>query len=262
MQPIHPRKRLGQNFLVDKNLQAKIVASLRAGSTAHVVEIGAGMGALTALLAERYAGLTAIEVDERAVAYLAERLPEVDLRQGDVLQVDWPALAEEKGAPMHVIGNLPYNITSPILFALIDSRPLFAEAVLMMQREVAERIVAPPGSKTYGILSVQVQLFAEAELLINVSRHVFFPKPDVASAVVRLAFRRHPALADTDDTAFVRTVVRTAFNQRRKTLRNSLRALATAQGSAVPDQWAGLRPEVLSPAEFVALARALASPTS
>ncbi|MEZ4702416.1 MAG: 16S rRNA (adenine(1518)-N(6)/adenine(1519)-N(6))-dimethyltransferase RsmA [Rhodothermales bacterium] len=258
MSGIQPNKRLGQHFLHDRNLQLKIVHALRADAGARVVEIGPGTGALTTHLAERFERFLAIEVDERAVAYLDETLPGVDVRHVDVLKVDWPAVAAEGAGPLHVIGNLPYNITSPIVFDLLDHDALFAEAVLMMQREVAERLVAGPGSKTYGILSVLVQLQADAELLFNVSRNVFFPKPDVESSVVRLTFRRHEALAAGDEVSFLRTVVRTAFNQRRKTLRNSLRALTSARGVELPESVAGLRPETLSPADFVALARHLA----
>jgi 16S rRNA (adenine1518-N6/adenine1519-N6)-dimethyltransferase len=258
MTGIQPRKRLGQHFLHDRNIQLKIVDALRAGPDAHVAEIGPGTGALTDHLAPRFPRLTAIEVDDRAVSHLRDRLPGVDVRLMDVLDVDWPALAGEKGAPIHVVGNLPYNITSPIVFSLIDHDALIAEAVLMMQREVAERMVAGPGSKTYGILSVAVQLHARAELLFNVSRNVFFPKPDVESSVVRLTFRRHEALAPGDDVPFLRSVIRTGFNQRRKTLRNSLRSLTAARGIELPEPLAGLRPETLSPADFVVLARLLA----
>ncbi len=261
MTGIQPRKRLGQHFLHDRNIQIKIVDALRAGPEAHVVEIGPGTGALTTHLAGRFSGLTALEVDDRAVMHLREALPEVDVRLMDVLDADWPALAGEKGAPIHVVGNLPYNITSPIVFALLDHDALMAEAVLMMQREVAERMAAGPGSKTYGILSVSVQLQARVELLFNVSRNVFFPKPDVESSVVRLTFGRHEALTPGDDVPFLRSVIRTGFNQRRKTLRNSLRAMTAARGVELPEPLAGLRPETLSPADFVALARLLAPDT-
>jgi 16S rRNA (adenine1518-N6/adenine1519-N6)-dimethyltransferase len=257
MSGISPRKRLGQHFLHDPNLQRKIVDALRAGPADRVVEIGPGTGALTTHLAARFPDLTAIEVDERAVAYLAETLPGVDVRHLDVLSADWSALAA--GGRLHVVGNLPYNLTSPILFVLLDARTAISEAVLMMQREVAERLAAGPGSKTYGILSVLVALHAQVELLFHVSRNAFFPKPEVASSVVRLSFRPHEGLSASDDVERIRTVVRTAFNQRRKTLRNSLRTLTDIAGLELPEAVAGLRPEVLSPADFVALARLFTS---
>ncbi|ACY49476.1 16S rRNA (adenine(1518)-N(6)/adenine(1519)-N(6))-dimethyltransferase RsmA [Rhodothermus marinus] len=256
--PFRPRKRLGQHFLVDPNIARKIVAALQAAPEDPVVEIGPGTGALTGLLLERYPHLTAIEIDPRAVAELKARWPELDVRQEDVLKVNWAELAEEKGGRLHVVGNLPYYITSPILFALLDAREALAEAVLMMQREVAERLVAPPGSKTYGILSVAAQLWATPALLFPVSRHVFRPKPRVESAVVRLTFER--PLPDVDPE-LLRQVIRTAFNQRRKTLRNSLRRLLPS-GTPLPDPWAQARAEDLSPDDYVALTRWLHATTA
>jgi 16S rRNA (adenine1518-N6/adenine1519-N6)-dimethyltransferase len=252
---VAPKKSLGQHFLRDPNTIRKIADALGAPPETPVVEIGPGTGALTAVLAERYARLTALEVDARAVAHLAETLPAVDVRQQDVLETDWPALAAEAGAPLWVIGNLPYYITSPILFGLLDARDHLRRAVIMMQKEVAERLVAVPRTKAYGILSVQTQLWSRPKLLFEVSRHVFFPKPDVTSAVVALDFDR-PA-PDVDSEA-LRRVVRAAFNQRRKTLRNSLKAVAAESGREVPEEVAGLRAEALAPAEFVALTHALA----
>ena len=250
-----PRKSLGQNFLTDPNVARKIVGALRAGPEASLVEIGPGQGALTGLLMERYPKLTALEVDARAVALLRERFHGLDVRHADVLTVDWAALAEEKGGPLHVIGNLPYNITSPILFGLLDAHTHVREAVLMMQLEVAQRLVAVPRTKAYGILSVAVQLYAKPELLFRVSKNVFFPKPDVTSAVVRLDFSqmREPDV----DPAFLRQVVRTAFNQRRKTLRNSLSRWTRGAGARLPHDWDRRRAEELPPEAFVELARYL-----
>jgi 16S rRNA (adenine1518-N6/adenine1519-N6)-dimethyltransferase len=252
---VAPKKSLGQHFLRDPNTIRKIADALGAPPEAPVVEIGPGTGALTAVLAERYARLAALEVDARAVAHLAETLPAVDVRQQDVLEADWPALAAEVGGPLWVIGNLPYYITSPILFGLLGARAHLRRAVLMMQKEVAERLVAVPRTKAYGILSVQTQLWSRPSLLFEVSRHVFFPKPDVTSAVVALDFDG-PA-PDVDPEA-LRRVVRAAFNQRRKTLRNSLKAVAAEAGREVPEAVSGLRAEALAPADFVALTHALA----
>lgn len=246
-----PRKRLGQHFLVDPNLARKIVAALQAHPEDPVIEIGPGTGALTSLLLERYPQLTAIEIDPRAVADLKARWPSLDVRQADVLAVDWQQLAATKGGRLHVIGNLPYYITSPILFALLNARDVLAEAVLMMQREVAERLTARPGSKTYGILSVTLQLWATPTLLFSVSPHVFRPKPRVESAVVRLTFDQ--SLPDVDP-ALLRQVIRTAFNQRRKTLRNSLRRLLPP-GQVLPEPWSQARAEMLTPEDYIALTR-------
>jgi 16S rRNA (adenine1518-N6/adenine1519-N6)-dimethyltransferase len=232
---------------------AKIADAVGAPPDAPVVEIGPGEGALTAALLERYPHLTAVEVDPEAVDHLAARFPGLRVRQADVLDLDWGVLAAEAGAPLWVVGNLPYYITSPILFSLLDARPHVRRAVVMMQREVAERIVAAPGSKIYGILSVQLQLFARPALLFRVSRHVFRPKPDVESAVLALDFD----VPDPEgvDSGPLRHLVRTAFGQRRKMLRNSLAGLDAPH--PLPDAFATRRPESLAPAEFVALARAL-----
>jgi 16S rRNA (adenine1518-N6/adenine1519-N6)-dimethyltransferase len=253
---IQPRKRLGQNFLRDPNTARKIVAAVGAPPDEPVVEIGPGTGALTGLLAERYERLVAIEIDPRAVALLRGEHPGLDVREMDVLHVDWPALAGELGGPVHVVGNLPYYITTPIVFSLLDAGASVAQALVMIQLEVARRIVAVPRTKEYGILSVVLQRLCRPELLFEVSRNVFRPRPDVASAVVRLDFRA--GHRDDVDPAWFRTVVRTAFNQRRKTLRNSLSSIT----ADVPEQWAGARAEELAPHEFVALARYLARPES
>ena len=260
--PFFPKQSLGQNFLHDPNTIRKIAASLRADVGAPVIEIGPGTGALTDVLLERYPDLTAIEVDERAVALLRKRFPDLDVRHQDVLDVDWAALATEKGGPLHVIGNLPYYITSPILFSLLDAqldfspRQTVCEAVVMMQLEVAERLLAEPRTKAYGILSVIFQRYAAPELLFRISRNVFFPKPDVTSAVVRLAFDGAGGRTSAEAEP-LREIVRAAFNQRRKTLRNSLSRWTKDQGLALPPGWDRRRAEELTPDEFVELTRYL-----
>lgn len=255
-EPLRPKQSLGQNFLRDPNMVRKIVGALEAPAGGRVVEIGPGMGALTGALLARFPDLTVIEVDERAVAYLRAAYPGLDVRHRDVLAVDWAALADEAGGPLYVIGNLPYYITSQILFGLVDARPQVAEAVVMMQLEVAERLVAEPRTKAYGILSVQLQLFSHPELLFRVSPNVFYPRPDVTSAVVRLRF---DAAVDTAgvDPGLLRTVIRTAFNQRRKTLRNSLSPWTRERGLDLPEDWARRRAEELTPPDFVTLVRHL-----
>ncbi len=255
---IRPIKRLGQNFLQDPNTARNIVSGLLAKQGDPVVEIGPGTGALTGILTDAFDRVTAIEVDDRAAEIIEDLWPMVDIRRMDILDVDWRALRTELEAPLHVIGNLPYYITTPILFDLLDAGAAgdVKEAVMMMQYEVAERLIAQPRTKQYGILSVAVQQAARAEILFPVSRNVFFPKPDVRSAVVRLTFgEQDPALQV--DTAHLRTVVRTAFNQRRKTLRNSLQALTGSLGRELPEDVASKRAEELSPGDFVTLTRYL-----
>jgi 16S rRNA (adenine1518-N6/adenine1519-N6)-dimethyltransferase len=250
---LKPIKRLGQNFLQDPNTIRRIVDALDAGPDDAVVEIGPGAGALTGLLAERYPNFAAIEIDDRAADLLEEELPGTRIIRQDILDTDWSALARSMNADrLHVIGNLPYYITSQILFSLLDAAPVIGEAVIMMQYEVAERLVADPRTKSYGILSVAVQLAGAVEILFPVSRNVFYPKPDVRSAMVKLRFPAMPP--DMANPAFLRTLVRTAFNQRRKTLRNSLSRILTDDMPLLPEDLAGRRAEELSPHDFVALA--------
>ncbi|GAB5518938.1 MAG: 16S rRNA (adenine(1518)-N(6)/adenine(1519)-N(6)) -dimethyltransferase RsmA [Rhodothermales bacterium] len=251
---IKPKKSLGQNFLQDPNTIRKIVAALPAPDDAHVVEIGPGLGALTGLLRERFRHFTALEVDQRAIRYLHENHPGVDVRHQDVLSTNWAALKAEHNAPLYVIGNLPYYITTPILFGLLDAHTYLEAAILMMQKEVADRLVAPPRTKTYGTLSVQTQLWSTPKLMFKVSPNVFFPKPGVDSAIVRLTFDVAPPDFSRDA---VSTVVRAAFNQRRKTLHNSLSAWTRERGLLLPESWAKLRADAVPPDLFVEITRYL-----
>lgn len=250
--PFRPKQSLGQNFIHDPNMIEKIVGTLNASPEAPVVEVGAGTGALTESLTARYDRLVAVEVDERAVSVLRGSYPEVDVREMDVRDVDWPGLAGEMGAPLHVISNTPYYLTTEILFALLEAREHVAEAVLTMQKEVAQRIVAEPRTKAYGILSVLLQLFAAPSYEFSVSRHVFYPQPDVTSAVLHVSFDAdaEPEDLDLDD---VRPIVRDAFNQRRKMLRNSLSAWTEERD--LPEDLGRKRAEALSPDDFANLAR-------
>ncbi|WP_420454520.1 16S rRNA (adenine(1518)-N(6)/adenine(1519)-N(6))-dimethyltransferase RsmA [Rubrivirga sp.] len=270
--PVRPKKSLGQHFLTDDGVVHRIVAAVAAPPGAPVVEIGPGEGALTGELLRRYPDLVALEVDEESIAHLRRRFPALDVRHADVLDADWRALAGGGGASgtpqspvprppslrLHVVGNLPYYITSPILFALLDARQAVARAVVMVQKEVADRVVAPHGSKTYGTLSVYFALYARAEALFDVPSACFRPPPAVESAVVALDF----ASAEPPDVPFdaLRRTVRAAFGQRRKMLRNSLGPLARQAGVDLPEWAATLRPEAVSPADFVRLARHLGVP--
>ncbi|MGB3545085.1 16S rRNA (adenine(1518)-N(6)/adenine(1519)-N(6))-dimethyltransferase RsmA [Rubrivirga sp.] len=258
---VRPKKRLGQHFLTDDAVIRQIVASVEALAGGGVVEIGPGEGALTGLLLQRYPEMVALEVDPESIAHLQARHPDLDVRERDVLEVDWPALAAElcaleDDARLQVVGNLPYYITSPILFALLDARAHIGRAVVMVQLEVADRLVAPPGSKTYGTLSVYFSLFARTEKLFDVSRECFRPMPSVESAVVALDF----AGVELPDISWksLQRVVRAAFGQRRKMLRNSLGPLAREAGVDLPEWAATLRPEAVSPHDFVRLAHHLA----
>lgn len=216
---IKPKKSLGQHFLTDPNIIAKIADSIPAEEGHRVIEIGPGTGALTKALLQRFDDVHAVELDQRAIEVLQEKYPDLPVHHKNVLEVNWQDLSIGK-EKTHVVGNLPYYITSQILFSLLESRHLFADATLMMQKEVAERIVADIRTKDYGILSVQTQLMSSPEILFPVSRNCFKPPPNVESAMVRLTFDKGE-LACSD--AHLKTVVRTAFNQRRKKLSNALK---------------------------------------
>lgn len=218
---IRPKKSLGQHFLTDRNIIEKIAESVPAGAEHRVIEIGPGTGALTEALLERFEDVHAVELDQRAIEVLQKKYSELAVHHRDVLKTDWQELSIGK-AKTHVVGNLPYYITSQILFALLEVRDLLADAVLMMQKEVAERLVSDIRTKDYGILSVQTQLLGSPEILFPVSRHCFNPPPNVDSAMVKITFDKG-ALACSD--RHLKTVVRTAFNQRRKKLSNALKPI-------------------------------------
>jgi 16S rRNA (adenine1518-N6/adenine1519-N6)-dimethyltransferase len=259
---ISPKKSLGQHFLTDKNIITKIVQSVEMGDGGRVIEIGPGTGALTGQLFAKYPKLEAIEIDPRSVEFLNEQYPGLVIQQMDVLKTDWESIGSSVGI-ISVVGNLPYYITSPILFSVLDNRGLFKEAVFMMQKEVAERLVAIPRTKAYGILSVQTQIWSDVEYLFTVSRHVFNPKPNVESAVVKLKFDKP---VPEVDPVKLKLVIRTAFNQRRKTLSNAIKTLLHDQMTDVDsrhqfsEKWQlNRRAEELTPQEFVELTNALYS---
>ncbi|MCC5904667.1 MAG: ribosomal RNA small subunit methyltransferase A [Balneolaceae bacterium] len=239
----HPKtkKSLGQHFLKDGNMISKIVDAIPASPDDTVIEIGPGAGALTKLLSERFKNLSVIEIDGRMVEFLEETFPGLEIIQKDVLKFNWSDVNTE-GRQLHIIGNLPYYITSQILFSLLEKREHLTSALLMMQKEVAERIVAEPRSKEYGILSVQTKLMSTPEILFDVPPQVFSPPPRVNSSVLKLTFNKAP-LACLDKN--LKTVVRMAFNQRRKKLSNALKRLDAELPSGEFDF--NLRAEALSP---------------
>lgn len=185
----------------------------------RTIEIGPGTGALTEALLQKFDDVHAVEIDKRAVKVLEQKFDRLTIHTKDILKVNWEEIVEPSKKNV-VFGNLPYYITSPILFDLLEHRTLLTEAVLMMQKEVAERLVARPASKEYGILSIQTQLFCTPEILFDVSPHSFSPPPKVDSAVIKLTFNK-PKLNCSDQS--IKKVVRTAFNQRRKKLSNALK---------------------------------------
>jgi len=240
------KKSFGQNFLIDRNISKKIVDSAHLSSEDYALEIGPGFGALTQIILEQTSHLTVVELDPDLAKFITENLPECTLIKGDILKVDLSHITQ---APLKILGNIPYNITSPILFHLIEHQNALHSAVLMMQDEVAERIAAKPRTKSYGILSVQLQTFAKVEYLFKVKKNVFMPRPDVDSAVVKLTFPDTLPIRDKD---LFQKLVRTAFSKRRKTLLNNLKGIFNC--SNLPDQLLKKRAEELSVEEFQDLA--------
>ena len=262
------RKRFGQHFL-EPAWVAKVVAALAAQPDDRFIEIGPGRGALTTPLAARVAALIAIEVDRDLAAALdARQLPHVTVVTADVLDVDFVAVARRlagSSTSVRVVGNLPYNISSPILFRLIDASAsgLFKDATLMLQKEVADRLVAEPGTSEYGVLTLQTALAADVTHVLSLPPGAFRPAPKVRSAVVRLTFRPPPAVVR--DPRMVVQIVRAIFTQRRKTLANALAPFATARGrdSRQILQAAGIdggrRPETLELADVARVAAVFAA---
>ena len=253
MPTVRPKKHLGQHFLKDENIAHKIVESLN--HSGNLLEIGPGTGVLTKYLVTKAYNLKLIEIDSESVEHLETTFPQLkpNIVKGDFLKLDFSNYFDEEFA---IIGNFPYNISSQIFFKVIQNRSLVPEVICMIQKEVAERLAAPPGNKTYGILSVILGAFYDIEMLFTVSETVFFPPPKVKSAVIRLSRKTNLNL-NCDEVLFF-DVVKTAFNQRRKTMRNSLKKFWFEKFD--PDQYPVFkqRPEELSVDEFVELVKILA----
>jgi len=264
-----PAKGLGQHFLVHRATAAKIAAAIQPKSGDVVVEIGAGLGALTVPLSESGARVVAVEIDRELAAFLRREIAEkrseiVSVECMDALQLDFSALCERFQSKLKIIGNLPYNISSPVLFRLMEEANCIQEAVLMLQNEVAERVLAEPGSKDYGIITVMVAYHSERRRLMRLKPSQFHPPPKVDSQVIDLSFRPCP-LAPAVEDAWLLRVVKAAFAHRRKTLRNSLllsnlpgltsESLSGALMEAAIDP--ARRPETLSLEDFLRLAKAM-----
>ncbi|MBJ6109328.1 16S rRNA (adenine(1518)-N(6)/adenine(1519)-N(6))-dimethyltransferase RsmA [Hymenobacter sp. BT523] len=249
---VRPKKHLGQHFLADPNIARNIVAALQLpDGVREVLEIGPGMGVLTQYLLQNPAYQTSVvEIDTESVAYLQQHYPALGNRifATDFLKQNLSELFP--GQPLAIIGNFPYNISSQIFFAVLNNRQQVREVVGMIQKEVAERLAEPPGSKTYGILSVLLQAYYKIEYLFSVPAHVFNPPPKVESAVVRLT-RNATEQLDCDEKLFFR-VVKQAFQTRRKTLRNALKPFGLPP-EATTDAIFERRAETLSVADFVGL---------
>lgn len=252
------RKRFGQNFLSDPNIIRRIVDAIRPQAGETMVEIGPGLGAMTAPLIERLGHLHVVEIDRDLIARLRERYSPAQLtvHQGDALKFDFAAL----GAPLRIVGNLPYNISTPILFHLAGFADAVADMTFMLQKEVVMRMVAEPGTEEYGRLSVMLQYRFGMGRMFDVPPGAFRPAPKVMSSIVRMAPLPADRLAATDEVLFGR-IVMAAFGQRRKTLRNTLRDFMNEADFAALGLDSGLRGEKLALGEFIAIANHCAART-
>jgi len=256
---IRVRKRFGQHFLHDQAVLQRIVEAVDPRPGQHLVEIGPGAGALTARLLGRIDSLDAIEIDRDLAAALHARWPtQVRLHSGDALEFDFAALAAQRGGPLRLVGNLPYNISTPLLFHFLQYRHCMVDLHVMLQKEVIDRMAAAPGAEAYGRLTVMLAPWLRIEKLFDVGPGAFQPPPRVWSALARLTVLGEPRFAVSDQYA---AIVAQAFSQRRKTLRNSLRGRIADSGWQAAGVDPGARPETLTPEQFAALA-ALAVPAA
>jgi 16S rRNA (adenine1518-N6/adenine1519-N6)-dimethyltransferase len=249
MTQVRAKKHLGQHFLRDMEVASRIAASLPLDGRTSVLEIGPGTGVLTQFLLQNPdIDLTAVELDGESVKYLNQHYPQLKVIEADFLKIDLKTMFQDKFC---IIGNFPYNISSQIFFKMLDNKDSIPCLVGMIQKEVAERMAAPAGSKTYGILSVLMQAYYSIDYLFTVHEHVFDPPPKVKSAVIRLT-RNDVSKIDCNEQLF-KTVVKTAFNQRRKQMRNSLKPLVAKDNPMFADPLFDKRPEQLDVAAFIDL---------
>lgn len=261
MTQVKAKKALGQHFLTDLNVAARIAATIdtpnlpdtaKQWGDIPVLEIGPGMGVLSKFLLQNGRKVKAVEIDSESVEYLSREFPSLHVIEGDFIKMDLSGIFEGDFA---IIGNYPYNISSQIFFKVLDYRERIPVVAGMLQKEVSERICSAPGSKVYGILSVLLQAWYHCEYLFNVSPGVFSPPPKVTSGVLRLTRNSRTSLG-CDERLF-KTVVKTAFGQRRKTLRNSLSSLLPADAPIMKDTIMTLRPERLGVEDFITLTKAV-----
>lgn len=251
MDKVRAKKHLGQHFLTDENIAQKIADSLTLEGYDRILEIGPGMGVLTKYLLKKAVETFVVEIDSESVRYLEKNYPKLD---GHIIEEDFLHYNLQKNfgtEKFAIIGNFPYNISSQIVFKALEMREQVVEFSGMFQKEVAQRICEKPGSKTYGILSVLCQSFYEVEYLFTVSEHVFSPPPKVKSGVMRMKRKAHYHLPCNEKLFF--SVVKSAFNQRRKTLRNSLKSFLSEEIKT--DEIFGKRPEQLAVEEFVSITK-------
>ena len=260
-----PKKRLGQHFLVDRNILNKVIRTAEVGKEDVVMEVGPGFGEMTLALARLVKQVIAVEIDPKLVEVLKKRLadcPNVEVVKSDILKVDFKRLYKNEGHPIKVVANLPYQISTPLLFRFIEAKEAFSTLTLMLQREVAERMAAPSGGKEYGPLSIFVQLFLDVSIRFFIKPSAFFPPPKIESAVVHMVWKEKPRIEEKDEEWF-KKVVKACFGYRRKTLLNALKhsELPLDESTGPKMENAGIdpqrRPETLTIEEFIRLADAL-----
>ena len=264
---ISPARRLGQHFLIDRGIMVAIIRTAAVDSQDVALEVGPGLGEMTMLLASKARRVIAIEIDESIVALLKDRLDDYDnivLHRGDALKFDFLGESRKWGEKLKVVSNLPYSISTQLLFCFVEMKDAFSGMTLMLQKEVAERIVAAPGGKQYGVLSVLLQLYCDASIRFLVPPSSFYPRPKVESAVVRFDFLEKPRVGIKDEALF-RKVVKASFGHRRKTLKNALKNFGFFNSKAwdveAHFRRAGIDPtrrgETLTLEEFAALSEAI-----
>jgi 16S rRNA (adenine1518-N6/adenine1519-N6)-dimethyltransferase len=262
---LFPKKRLGQHFLFDPNILNKVIRTARVGREDVVLEVGPGLGEMTLALASKVKRVIAVEIDSKLVAILRKKmedLPNVEVIRSDILKLDFNHLFKREGQPIKVVANLPYQISTPLLFRFIESKEAFSTFTLMLQREVAERLAAHPGRKEYGPLSIFVQMFLDVSIRFFIKPSAFFPPPKVESAVIHMVWKEKPMIEKKDEEWFKR-VVKACFGYRRKTLLNALKHSELSLPESIESRMEKVeidprrRPETLTIEEFVRLADAL-----
>ena len=260
-----PKKRLGQHFLVDRNILNKVIRTAEVGKEDVIVEVGPGLGEMTLALARLAKYVIAIEIDAKLVEVLKKKsadFPNVEVVKSDILKVDFKHFFKKEGQPIKVVANLPYQISTPLLFRFIEAKEVFSTLTLMLQREVAERMVAPAGGKDYGPLSIFVQLFLDLSICFFIKPSAFFPSPKVESAVVHMVWKEKPMIEANHEEWF-KSVVKAGFGYRRKTLANALKHSELSLPDSIESRMEKVgidprrRPETLTIQEFVRLAEAL-----
>ncbi|OGP93237.1 MAG: hypothetical protein A2157_07645 [Deltaproteobacteria bacterium RBG_16_47_11] len=262
---LFPKKRLGQHFLVDRNILNKVVRTAEVGKEDVVVEVGPGLGEMTVALARLAKQVIAVEIDPQLVEILKKKLadcPNVEVVKSDILKVDFKHFFKKERHPVKVVANLPYQISTPLLFRFIEAKEVFSTFTLMLQREVAERMVASPGGKAYGRLSVLLQMFLDLSVRFFIPPSAFFPRPKVESAVVHMGWKEKP-MGEMQNEEWFRKVVKACFGYRRKTLVNALKHSELLLPESIASRMEKIqidprrRPETLTIEEFIRLAEAL-----